>query len=290
MCGLLQTFATKSPRLGKCLTLQTAQHRAHSPTALTDPSSQDEAAGNTEKKLQEMLIGEKSSSSAEVYSKNEMRALNDFVDDMCNAYIEYGGQYATFTLFMRLFLRHDFPSTVISNVLTKLHPILNVLTIEDEDKEALHVYLSHSISGGLPSFDSSKRDPSSVLDSFSTVLKKTDKELLRNDYVYLLVIAVLARNLASSSLRCECGLEAMKNRLRGVSDTVFFDISQVSKKILVNESGTKDSLITCVLGVCLDSESELSKQDSDTQNDFQWNSDNRDAVWKRLVESLTVQE
>jgi len=250
--------------------------------------SQDEAAGDTEKKLQEMLIGEKSSSSTEVYSKDEMRALNDFVDDMCNAYIEYGGQYATFTLFMRLFLRHDFPSTVISNVLTKLHPILNVLTIEDEDKDTLHVYLSHSISGGLPNVDSSHRDPSSVLDSFSTLLKKTDKELLRNDFVYLLAVAVLARNLASSSQRCECGLKAMKNRLRGVSDTVFFDIFQVSKKILVNESGTKDNLITCVLDVCLDNESEISKQDSDTQNDFQWNSDNRDAVWRRLVESLAV--
>jgi len=80
----------------------------------------------------------------------------------------------------------------------------------------------------------------------------------------------------------------MQNRLSGINDTAFFDISQVSKKFLLNENGTKDSLITCVLDVCLDNESELSKQDSDTENDFQWNSDNRDAVWRRLVEFLTV--
>jgi len=245
--------------------------------------SKDDRTGATEKKLFDLLDGERSSPDG--CSKDELKALIDFVDDMCNAYIEYGGQYATFTHFIRLFLRLDFPLQVTSAVLMKLHPILHVLTIEDEDRKALFFALSQSVSGGLPSLGSSRRDPSSVLDSFSSSLKKRDKELLRNDYVYLLAVAVLSRNLASSSQRCECGLEAMKNRLSGVNDSVFYDITQVSENFLRSGSGTKDSLVTCLFEVCMESRKGLIEQEIETKRDWKWKSDETD-VWARVVDSL----
>ena len=248
-----------------------------------------ETSGSIENKLQDLLVGDQSSSDG--YTTDELRALDDFVDDVCSAYLEYGGQYVTVTHFVRLFLRHDFPAKVITTVLTKLHPILNALTIEEEeeDRGSLHLSLSQSISGGLPSMDSSRRDPSSVLDSFSSALKKKDKELSRYDYVYLLAIAVLSRNFASSSQRCECGLEAMKNRLTAVSDSAFYDIACISRKLLRDENvvdGTKDSLITIVLDQCMHINNGLKAQGIDTQNEWQWNSD-EDVVWNKAVGSLT---
>ena len=103
--------------------------------------------------------------------------------------------------------------------------------------------------------------------------------------MYLLAVAILSRNLASSSQRCECGLEAMKNRLHGVSDSVFYDIAQVSEKFLRSGDGTKTVLVTCVLDVCSDNNCGLLAQDIDTQNKWRWNSDG-DAVWNQVVAAL----
>ena len=132
--------------------------------------------------------------------------------------------------------------------------------------------------------DSSRRDPSSVLDSFSSALKKKDKELLRYDYIYLLAIAILSRNFASRSQRCECGLDAMKNRLTAVNDSTFYDIACVAQRLLAVD-GTKESLITIVLGQCMNVSNGLNAQAIDTQNEWRWNSD-EDVVWNKAVASL----
>ncbi|KAL3807542.1 hypothetical protein ACHAXA_002581 [Cyclostephanos tholiformis] len=238
------------------------------------------AQSQTAQKLYDLLDNEQPLSDG--YSKDELKALDDFVDDMCDAYIEYGGQYSIFTNFIRLFLGHDFPAKATTTVLTRLNPILNLLTIEEEERESQLFYLSRSVSSGVWGLDSSRRDPSSNLDSFSSSLKKREKNLSRNDYAYLLAVAVLSRNLVSCSRRCECGLEAMRNRLTGLSDAIFYDIIQVSLKILA--SGTRDPIM-CVFDTCMDSNKGLLVQDGDTQNVWRWNS-NGGAVWDRVVNSL----
>lgn len=222
-----------------------------------------DVTGQTAKKLHDMLNDGQSSMMSDEYSKDELKALDDFVEDLCNAFIEYGGQYSTFTNFIRLFLRHDFPAKVTSTVLTKLHPVLNLLTIEEEDRDALLYYLTQSIR----SQDSSRRDPSGVIDSFSHTLRKRDKDLSRHDYAYLLAVAYLGRNLASSSQRCECGLVAMKNRLARLNDEIVYDITQVAVKILADGS-TSNAIIFCVLDVCLDSTKGLVAQDDNTQKNW----------------------
>ncbi|EED95749.1 predicted protein [Thalassiosira pseudonana CCMP1335] len=246
-------------------------------------ATRGERTSATEQKLRASLEAEQSRS--EDVSKDEMRALNDFISDMCDSYIEYGGQYSAFTNFMRLFLRHDFPPKTITIALAKLHPILHVLTMEEEEREATYLTLFQSISGGLPSLDSSQRDPGIVLDSFADALKKKDKELQRNDYVYLLAIAVLSRNLASSSQRCECGLQAMKQRLTGVRSSVFYDITQVSRQFLCDKIGSKDRLVSCVLGFCLNETNSLSAQEESVQTIWQWD-DGREGVWERAISAL----
>ncbi|KAL7541958.1 hypothetical protein ACHAXR_011386 [Thalassiosira sp. AJA248-18] len=259
------------------------QHSRLSKEPKESRKSKDDEESRAEKKLLAMIDPDVPLSDG--YSKDELKALDDFVDDMCNAYVEYAGQYATCTYFIRFFLRHDFPAKVTTDMLTKLHPILNLMTIEDEDRDVLLFSLTQSLRGGLPSLDSSCRDPSSVLDSFSFSLKKKDKELCRNDYVYLLAISVLSRNLASSSQRCDCGLQAIKYRLSGVSDAVFYDVVMTAAKFLRSGSGTKDCLISCVMDICLDGKNGLFEQDNDSQKDWQWSSDETE-LWKRAVNSL----
>ena len=217
-------------------------------------------------------------------SSEVLRALDDFVGDMCDCYIEYGAQYDIFTTIIRFFLRHEFPTNVISSTLAKLQPILNVLTPEEE-KEAIISSLLKAVSGGLPSKDNSRRDPGNVLDSFADVLRKRDRELSRYDYVYLLAVSVLSRNLSSSSQRCECGVEAMKHRLMGIRESVFYDIINVSQRFL-RGSGSKEVLIDCVVGVCLNDGEELCRQDEQLQLEWKWEK-GHEALWDKAMTTLT---
>eukprot|EP00986_Skeletonema_menzelii_P003397 scaffold1040_cov149-Skeletonema_menzelii.AAC.10 len=220
---------------------------------------------------------------------DEMRALDDFVGDLCESFIEYGGQYLICARFMRVFLRRDFPIKITKSVTEKLQPILNLLSIEDETRDSLQLSLGQSMKGGLPSMDSSSRDSSALLDVFAAALKKVNK-LTRTDYFYLLAISFLSRNLASSFQRCECGLEAMKKRLSGVTSATFFDVVHTSKQLLCDKKGTKESMIGCVVERCLDDSTDLQRQDKDTQQLWQWNPSNESAVWKRALGHLDASE
>ena len=215
-----------------------------------------------------------------LFLEDEMRALDDFVGDLCDAYFEYGGQYEIFTRFMRFFLRHDFPDKVVKTVLDRLRPILNVLTIEEEARESLQLSLVQSIKGALPSVDSTSRDSSALLDSFAAVLK-TAKKLVRGDYIYMLAISFLSRNLASSFQRCECGLEAMKKRLSGVPAATFYDIVLTSKQLLSDVVGTKEEMVTRVIDRCLDDSADLQMQDDETRH--QW-SKSDESAWRLAID------
>jgi hypothetical protein len=217
-----------------------------------------------------------------LFLEDEMRALDDFVGDLCEVYIEYGGQYEIFTRFMRFFLRHDFPDKVVKSVLDRLQPILNVLTIEGEARESLHLSLVQSMKGVLPSVDSSSRDSSVLLDSFAAVLK-TAKKLVRGDYIYMLAISFLSRNLASSFQRCECGLEAMKKRLSGVPAAIFYDIVLTSKQLLSEEVGTKEEMVACVIDRCSDRSADLQMQEDQTQH--QWSMSD-ESTWRLAIDVL----
>jgi hypothetical protein len=216
---------------------------------------------------------------------DEARALDDFVGDICESFIEYGGQYVVCTRFMRFFLWHDFPVKITKFVLEKLQPILNVLSVEGESTVSLQFSLAQSINGGLPSRDSSPRDSSARLDVFAATLKKTNK-LIRTDYFYMLAISYLSRNLASSLQRCECGLEAMKNRLAGVTSATFYDVVLTSKQLLCDNVCTKESLVGCVIDRCQDDSADLQRQDTETQQFWHWSQSDETVTWKRAVDFL----
>ncbi len=246
----------------------------HSRLSRTKKSTEDESSDNGPSLAAERLL-----------LNDEMRALDDFVGDLCESFIEYGGQYAICARFMRLFLRHDFPTEITKAVAEKLQPILNLLTIEDETRDSLQLSIVQSMKGGLPSMDSSSRDSSALLDIFATSLTKSNK-LTRKDYFYVLAVSFLSRNLASSFQRCECGLEAMKKRLFGVSSSSFFDIVLASKQLLCDDRGTKESMVGCVVDKCLDDSADLERQDEETQQLWQWRSSDEFAAWERALDYL----
>eukprot|EP00957_Ditylum_brightwellii_P208185 15356209-Ditylum_brightwellii.AAC.1 len=75
--------------------------------------------------------------------------------------------------------------------------------------------LKRSLSGGLPMRDGSSRDPSELLDTIASLLKRDKYNTLESGgFFYLYGTGYLARNLASSAVRCECGLNAMKQRFQ----------------------------------------------------------------------------
>eukprot|EP00985_Skeletonema_marinoi_P018998 scaffold10755_cov126-Skeletonema_marinoi.AAC.2 len=216
---------------------------------------------------------------------DEMRALDDFVGDLCESFIEYGGQYVFCARFMRFFFRHDFPTKITKSVAEKLLPILNLLSVEDETRDSLQLSLLQSMKGGLPSMDSSSRDSSALLDIFAAALKKVNK-LNRQDYFYMLSISFLSRNMASSFQRCECGLEAMKKRLSGVTSAIFYDVVLTSKQLLCDKSGTKESMVGRVIERCLDYSANFQMQDKETQKLWQWTPSNESATWKMALDLL----
>lgn len=244
----------------------------HSRLSRTKKSTDDESSGTDPSLAAERLL-----------LNDEMRALDDFVGDLCESFIEYGGQYAICARFLRLFLRHDFPTKVTKSVAEKLLPILNLLSIEDETRDSLQQSIIQSMKGGLPSMDSSSRDSGALLDIFATTLKKSTK-LTRKDYFYVLAVSFLSRNLASSFQRCECGLEAMKKRLFGVTSATFFDIVFTSKQLLCDDRGTKESMVRCVIDRCLDDSADLQRQDKETEH--LWNPSDEFAAWKRALNYL----
>jgi len=218
-------------------------------------------------------------------SQKELKALEDFVDDMCGAYVEFGAQYDAFTLFVRFFLRPWFPPKVTASVLSRLHPILNLLTVDGESRPDLMLSLRTSVRGGLPGVDpAARRDPSGVLDAHALSLRRREKTPSRDDYHYLLSTAVLGRNLASSSRRCECGVGAMRSRLRDVPAGVVYDVFRVAESFLQGD-GSRGSLVECALSVCCDQTLALESQGRDVRDEWQRGAV-ENAKWERAMEGL----
>jgi len=219
---------------------------------------------------------------------NEIKCLEEFVGDMCNAYLEYGAQYDCFTQCMRYFLTPGFPPKIIAGLIQRLRGFLHLLTTEEESNNisgpaiARSLYLS--LSGGLPGKDGSKRDSADILDTFSMALKGDDCHLtaLHGGYFYLLSVAYIARNLASSSQGCECGVQASKRRMKGLRAEVLDHIVKTATRLLSSEAGRKDDLVQAVFDSCVHN-----KNLPASFNMNIWPSKNYDSLtWENMIKAL----
>jgi len=222
-------------------------------------------------------------------SKKQRQSLSDFSNDIFDVYIEYGAQYQSFVYSLR-FLLFTIPQHVTEScsmftdiIKGKLRPVLHLLTTDEEATEieswnvtnstdmntSIARVLEKSLSGGLPSFDQSRRDAPAMQDAIVTILEPCSQNRLQTvesgGFIYLWSIGTLARNLASSSQRCECGLEASRKRLMKLKSNfeIVTHVIEVAKLLLEatrvgidsNNGAIKKTLVQIVLAVCCNQES-----------------------------------
>lgn len=186
-------------------------------------------------------------------SSKDFKAFDEFVDDLCAAFMDFGAQYNFFVYAIRFLLSPFMPVRVRNRTLENLKDILHLLTTEgeskDEEKKDLKKCLKYFYPGGLPFLDHSKRDHSSTLDILASVLKTGSFDLMQRQegFFFLYAVGSLARNLASNAVKCECGLKSMKRRLSTLKKDVSAKILAIAIATIKEKCASADHLASIVL-------------------------------------------
>ena len=194
-------------------------------------------------------------------SSKHLKAIDDFVEDLTNSFIDFGAQYELFVRAIRFLLMPEMPVRVRIRVLDKLKDLLHLLTTESESEDVSGMQLKNILAqfyiGGLPEFDNSSRDDGAFLDALSRIIKTSHFSLVQrqNGFFYYLTIGCLARNLASNAIRCECGVKAMERRLKGVNTQIWRDIVNTANDCVRKQCDNSDELASIVILVCNNNES-----------------------------------
>ena len=226
-------------------------------------------------------------------SRKELKAVDDFIGDLCKAFTDFGAQYDIFVHTTRYLLTPYFPIRFRMKVLANLSDLLHLLTTQKEmsnlEGSEILSAVEKSLTGGLPNKDGSKRDPPEFLDELSSLISRRDVttgdlkfSATGTGFFYIFAVAHLARNLASSSLNCDCGLEKMKYRLKSnnVCSLVLVDIVSAAF-LLMKSDGTGRNLAVAVQDVCIKKKG-LFNAFSDWKTGEKYN----DEVWDSMIKSL----
>jgi hypothetical protein len=218
-----------------------------------EPAKKGDSAENEDEQLEE----EKAKKLLELFSpeapnelaltSEEMRSLDAFLDDLSEAYNDYGAQYDFFTQCIRLFLLPVFPSMIRCRTLRELGSMFHLLTLpkEMEDEKEMSRLLLYSVAGGLPQKDGTSRDPPDVLDAatFMMIFGSTPRPL--HGYMRNYAIALLVRNLATILSEGE-GLDANKRRLLQLDANTIELVCEATSKFL-SDAGTKQALVEATI-------------------------------------------
>ncbi|GFH60115.1 hypothetical protein CTEN210_16591 [Chaetoceros tenuissimus] len=207
----------------------------------------------------------------DMLSRKSVQAIDDFVNDLSTGFIDFGAQYTSFIYGIRFLLMPTFPIRVKKLLLEKIKDLLHLLTTQEEldDPAKLQLSLSKFLLGGNRLFDDSERDNPAWLDLLASTLSKMDTIIQRREgFFYVYAISSLARNLASSSVKCECGLKAMKKRLRNMPKPIYADISACAKLCMEQKCSNANELAAIAIKTC--------NSDPENLNDF-------DTVVEKLV-------
>ena len=194
-------------------------------------------------------------------SSKHLKAIDDFVEDLTNSFIDFGAQYELFVRAIRFLLMPEMPVRVRIRVLDKLKDLLHLLTTESESEDVSGMQLKNILAqfyiGGLPNIDNSSRDDGAFLDALSRIIRTSHFSSVQrqNGFFYYLTIGSLARNLASNAIRCECGVKAMERRLKGVNTQIWSDIVNTANDCVRKQCGSSDELASIVILVCNNNES-----------------------------------
>ena len=218
-------------------------------------------------------------------SPKYFKAVDDFISDICASFVEYGAQYEIFSKCIRFLLMPDFPSRNRLLILNRLKDLMHLLTTEEElqdlNCDSIKKSLTQCFAGGLPIKDGSCRDSSELLDIIATYIKNDKCNTAeKGGFFYLFAVGSLARNLASSSIKCECGLKAMKRRMmNGLQQSVLDHISTVALRLMKDEHATKQKLVDITIHTCL-------AENRSEESVYQRQEILSDNVWEKLVIDL----
>mmetsp|Transcript_29925 Transcript_29925/g.83545 ORF Transcript_29925/g.83545 Transcript_29925/m.83545 type:complete len:323 (+) Transcript_29925:2-970(+) len=233
------------PRLERPSSILEFSHACQQHTEPSKKPNSDDTLEEKDKKLLELFNPEIPNEVA--LSSAEMRSLEAFLDDMAEAYNDYGAQYDFFTKCMRLFLLPIFPSAIRCRVLWELRGVLHILTLpaELEYQEELRTLLCHSVSGGTDEILGDTRDAPEFLDAVTAIMVPNTTPRPLAGYILAYAVATMARNLALS-LQSE-GLDVMKKRLVQVDVRRMDLIFQTASHVVVGGKGTKEDLVDATL-------------------------------------------
>lgn len=265
--GFLNIFKhlTKQPQTQQCITSFIKTCYEHSSMS---PSSEKNLRRNTEDDVlhEQILYGTSgtSPSSSFLISGKERKSLDDFMDDMCTTFIEYGGTYKPMISCIKFLLSPEFPSEFRQSTLMKLAPVLHLLNddIGDTIKQSLlfNTLKNPYIYDGKKGYT---RDEPGLLDSLSVILKTRRQQNLDDDEVYaeneteifnqynyidMVAIAYLGRNIALliveeggeeqtiQNYKKRKGQNAMTKRLQGFDCNTLKIIFNIARGLLLKRS------------------------------------------------------
>jgi len=214
-------------------------------------------------KVMKLFFSEEScNSDAMGLSTKDLKAIDDFVDDICVAFTDFGALYLPFVHAIRFLLLPIMPVRVRTRVLDRIRDLLHLLTTQNEIDDKSRGMLSKSLVsfylGGLTFLDESKPDEASFLDVLASTLIKSACSKRREGFFHYYAVGCLARSLASSSIRCDCGVKAMKRRLKSANKLIWMDVSSSAICCMQRNCKNADELASIVIQVCRDDNMENS--------------------------------
>jgi len=206
-------------------------------------------------KVMELFFNEEASHPNSMgLSTKDLKAVDDFVDDLCVAFTDFGAQYECFVHAIRFLLTPIMPVRVRSRVLDRIRDLLHLLTTQEEIDDQSGGKIAESLVsfylGGISFVDESQRDSSSFLDILASTLMKSACSQRREGFFYYYAVGCLARSLASSCIRCECGVKAMRRRLKDMKEEIWMDISSTAICCMKRRCKNAEELSIAVIEVC----------------------------------------
>jgi RPAP1-like, N-terminal len=215
-----------------------------------------DAFDEADKKLLERLVNQDGATIAAHSGLpiQEIRAVENLLEDMSNAYREYGAQYDFFTKCIRMFLHPVFPTAIRCRALKELDGMLHLLTLPKESKDTKEQakLLHKNVTGGLPGLDGSVRDGPDVLDAAARVLARgAESSRPLGRYMENYCVALLARGLGAALAEEGGPTETFKRRLDGLDECIVTSICKAAS-VWIGKGGTKDSLVDAVMDATSD--------------------------------------
>jgi len=219
--------------------------RKHAAAKTADSNDKLEAPLSAMEEEQVKAILEPATPKDNGFTSSTVRSIEGLVNDLCDAFLDYGAQYPFFTKCLRLFLANGFPAKIRCTVIQRLRGALHLLSLESDGElaEVLPAFLA----GGMPSKDASVRDPPEILDCIAAVFVRG--ALVRPDDVFFAswTVGMLARSFAISlSLGGTSGISVSKRRLQNLEDSMFLRIAETAALLLSGE-GTLEDLVAATL-------------------------------------------